>query len=535
MTFFIKYITLTICLFSSCLTVKSQDIFSQKDSLKGFLSEFRNSYDVYHYDLQVELLPNKKEIIGKNTISIRTLKNIKTLQIDLLEQLSLDSILFHGKRLNFKRKFDAVFIDFPNQISENVKEQFTVHYSGKPQTAKRPPWDGGFSWVKDAKERDWITVSCQGIGASTWWACKDHVSDEPDSMRITGIVPKELTFVSNGNLIRTEEKGNKKLFEWKVSYPINNYNVSVNVGHYQNFKDAYYSPTKKDSLELDYYVLDYNIGKAKKHFQQVKPMLSVYEELLGEYPFWNDGFALVEVNYWGMEHQSAVAYGNEYNNNDFGFDFIIIHESGHEYFGNSISALDQAEFWIHESFTTYLEALYIEKTQNLSQAIAYMNTQKVRIKNEYPIIGAMHVASQQEDADMYFKGTWLLHTLRNVLNDDEKWFSILKSYYQKYKLQNIHSEQASNSFSKATNVNLTSILRTILIPKFTYQVTKQKHKWELNYRWENTSQDFAMPIDVSIGKTEQRIYPTTEWQKMEIDSNKIAVDTNRFYVDVEKQ
>ena len=325
----------------------STNLFSQNyskgDSLRGNLSSLRNCYDVFFYDLDIHLDLEKKTLEeSSNTLYFIAVNDFNKIQIDLFKHLKINSIEFEGSLLEFSREYDAVFVKFPRLIFEGEKIKIKCNYFGVPQEAKNPPWDGGFSWRKDDNNNDWVGVSCQGLGASSWWPCKDHQSDEPDSMKITFTINKNLPIISNGNLISDStfiNRDNKKsrVSSWFVSYPINNYNVTLNIGDYINFKDKYIS--KEDTLDLDYYVLSYNKEKAYKHFQQVKPMLKCFEFYFGQYPFFNDGYALVETSYLGMEHQSAIAYGNNYlpgyrgNTkyiSDLDFDFIIVHETGHE-------------------------------------------------------------------------------------------------------------------------------------------------------------------------------------------------------------
>ena len=354
-------------------TIFPQD-FNRSDSLRGNLSSFRSCYDVSYYDLNLVIDDKNKKIINSfNIIYLTAIDSFKSLQIDLFSNLNITSIEFDNEFLFFKRDHNAVFIDFPRVILKGEMLSFTVYYNGKPREAINPPWDGGFSWDKDSNNQSWIGVSCQGLGASSWWPCKDHQSDEPDSMKITCSVRKPLQVISNGNLINDTVVYNEDLnslatkSSWLVSYPINTYNVTLCIGDYMHFNDIYIN--RKDTLALDYYVLSYNKDKAIQHFKQVKPMLSCFENFFGPYPFWNDGYALIETPYLGMEHQSAIAYGNNflpgYNGNTkftagFDFDYIIIHETGHEWWRNSITTNDIADMWIHEGFCTYSEVLYVE-------------------------------------------------------------------------------------------------------------------------------------------------------------------------------
>ncbi len=393
--------------------------------------------------------------------------------------------------------------------------------------AKNAPWDGGFVWRKDtttAKNAPWVTVACEGTGASLWWPCKDHLADEPDSMRITCRVPKGLTCVSNGRFVSQQPTPDGRQTEWMwfVHYPINNYNVTLNITDYAHFADTY---TARDGqkLALDYYVLPGNLERAKAHFAQVKPMLACYERYFGAYPFGRDGYKLVETPYWGMEHQSAVAYGNQYRDNPYGFDFIIIHESGHEYFGNSLSCADHAEMWLHESFTTYAEALFMECTQGLPRAIEYLNTQRRLIKNQYPMLGPLGVNADQQDTDIYYKGTWMLHTLRHAVGDDAKWFAAINALATEKKRSIVSTDEVVDFLGQRTGVDLRPLfdqyLRYPNLPTLEYKVNPPNEASEriVTYRWRADANGFALPIQVRAGSDDwQTIRPTRDWTAVKL-------------------
>ena len=536
--------------------IKAQ--FTHQDSLRGTLSPIRACYDVTFYDLKLKVIPTSQSIEGSNTIYYKSTTDFKKMQVDLFANMQIVNISQHDKPLKFSRDGNAFFlnINFADIQKKGKAYSIKIDYCGKPQIARNPPWDGGFSWKKDPNGKDWIVVSCEGVGASLWFPNKDHLSDEPDSVRITCAVPKGLTCVSNGNLRSTKEaktetqaSDNKQLngipsmpyseFEWFVSYPINNYNITLNIADYANFKDVY-TAQDGEKLDLDYYVLKPNLEKAKAHFKQVKPMLACYEKYFGKYPFWKDGYALVETPYWGMEHQSAVAYGNNYKSNEYGFDFIIIHESGHEYFGNSLSCNDHAEMWIHESFTTYMEALYVECTQGYERSIKYLEKQKAGIRNGEPLIGPLGVNYPQPDSDIYYKGTWMLHTLRNVVNDDKIWFETLKGLATKFKISNVSTQQIIDYFNEKTGKNLTTVfdmyLKTKHIPTLQYQLTPKNNTVELRYRYKDATD--SMPIKAGFGLTNYEIInPNNEWQTkvfQKVEGQELKIATELFYVKAEK-
>lgn len=547
-------ITLFFLLFFSNLACAqtyeaSKETFSHQERLRGTLSKLRSCYDVKFYDLNLRVNPEEKSITGFNIITYQVVSDFDKIQIDLFENLKIDGIsLLNGDNLielDFKRDGNAVFIDFPSTQKKGESYRIMINYHGKPRVALRPPWDGGFSWEKDDKGRDWIGVSCEGLGASVWWPNKDHLSDEPDSMRVYCEVPKDLTCVVNGNLRKKKRnnvfnhlEGAEQYmgYEWLISYPINNYNVTLNIAHYDHFQEGYFA---KDGqrMDLDYYVLDYNLEAAKEHFKQVKPMLECYEQLFGKYPFWNDGYALVETSYWGMEHQSAVAYGNKYKNNNFDFDFIIIHESGHEYFGNSISVSDHAEMWVHESFCTYAESLYLECSQDKKTAIRYLMEQKSKIGNQMPILGVMNVNYQAwEDADMYYKGAWMLHTIRSVVDNDELWYKTMYDFNQEFLIKNVSTAEVIEFFNKKTGKDLTTIfhqyLKHLRPPKLLYRFEAK----QLFYKWDADVEGFEMPVLVKTNKKGDyfKLNASTKWQSKKMKSRKIKelfVNKELFYAE----
>ncbi|MCU0470137.1 MAG: M1 family metallopeptidase [Arcicella sp.] len=547
------YILLCACL----LSINSLAQFTRQDSLRGTLSVLRSCYDVTFYDLNLKVIPTSQSIEGSNTIYYKATTDFKKMQVDLFANMQIINITQNDKPLKFTREGNATFINFTDIQKKNKKYALKIEYRGRPQIARNPPWDGGFSWKKDPNGKDWIVVSCEGTGASLWFPNKDHLSDEPDSVKITCAVPKGLTCVSNGNLrgsrdlkADTPTTDDKSLngvsaqpfvqYEWFVSYPINNYNISLNIADYAHFKDIY-TAQDGEKLDLDYYVLKPNLEKAKAHFKQVKPMLACYEKLFGKYPFWRDGYALVETPYWGMEHQSGVAYGNNYRNNEYGFDFIIIHESGHEYFGNSLSCSDHAEMWIHESFTTYMEALYVECTQHYEKSVKYLEKQKSSIRNAEPMIGPLGVNYPQPDSDIYYKGTWMLHTLRNIVNDDKLWFETLKELTTKFRISNVSTEQIIQFFDGKTGKNLTPIfnmyLKTKQIPILQYQVSsKSDGQIEVRYRWKESTP--TMPIKAGFGNQKYEIItPTTDWQSksfQKVEGHDFKIATELFYIKTEK-
>ena len=543
-----------LILFLSLFSVKSIcQKFSLSDSLRGSLSSYRSCYDVYYYDLNVTIDDKNKELINSyNDFYITSLEDFDNIQIDLFSNLEINSIVFNETKLNFKRKFNAVFIDFPEIIKKGENVKFRVNYDGKPRKAVNPPWDGGFSWDYDKNKNPWIGVSCQGLGASSWWPCKDHQSDEPDSMRITCTVRSPLKVVSNGKLISNtigydlKLKSKVNTSSWFVSYPINNYNVTLCAADYAHFSDYYLS--KSDTLFLDYYVLTYNETIAKEHFKQVKPMLECFEEYFGQYPFINDGFSLVETPYLGMEHQSAIAYGNNYlsgynGNKNFiaglDFDYIIVHETGHEWWGNSITTNDIADMWIHEGFCTYSEVIYVECMYGYETMLEYVNNQKRFVRNDKPIVGPYNV-NKKGSNDMYQKGSLMLHTLRNLINDDELWFSILKGISIDFKYKVLDGKDIIEYINRKVDFNLSLFFNQYLfnskIPIFEYKIQKEGREYVLLYRW-NAIKDFDMKLLINDGEKNIWISPNSEWKEYtigNIDIKNFSIRDDLFYVDTKK-
>ena len=512
--------------------------YTRKDSLRGSLRPERTDYDVKKYDLFVKVDPEKKYISGVNKISFKTSAKLPKLQIDLFENMKIDSILFRGKKLKFNREFNAVFVEFEKAIKKNKKRTLEVYYSGNPIIAKTPPWDGGFIFTKDQNGKDWVSVAVQGTGASLWYPNKDHLSDEPEEVEIHIAAPKDLVAVSNGRLMGKEELDkNYTQWNWKVVNPINNYNVILNIGDYVNFSDQF------QDLDLEYYVLSYNLEKAKKSFQEVQPMMDCFYEKIGPYPFPEDSYKLVETPFLGMEHQSAVAYGNGfgfgYRGNDLSatgvglnWDYIIIHESGHEWFGNSITAKDIADMWIHESFTSYTEAIYIECRWGLEKALTYLNgVKRTMVRNNKPIIGDYGV-NAEGSGDMYFKGANMINTLRFVINDDEKWWNILNNFTSEFKHTTTDTESVVAFFEAETGLELTPFFDQYLRYTKLPQLQFKKEKNVISYRWKTDVENFEIPVELSNDAEELRIYPTNNWQELDqkISTKHLKVNLKKFYI-----
>jgi len=522
--------------------------FSRADTLRGTLSPLRTCYDINYYHLDIQIDIDQKFIKGSNEFKFTATQNFSKLQFDLFSNLKVEKIIYQKTSLSFSVEFNAVFVTFPKEIQKGTKDQFTVYYSGNPVIAKNPPWDGGFIFTKDKSENPWVSVACQGLGASSWWPTKDHQSDEVDSMLISITAPKALQSVSNGRLRSTIEKpGGYWQTNWFVSNPINNYNVALYIGKYAHWSDIYVG--EKGKLSLDYWSLKTDSTKARPHWDaDVKPMLKSFEYWFGPYPFYTDGYKLVQAPFLGMEHQSAVAYGNGFKMGYAGsdlsgsgwglkFDFITVHESGHEWFGNNITTKDVADMWVHEAFTNYSEALFTESQYGKEAATAYVIGIRHNIKNDIPIIGPYGV-NQEGSGDMYYKGANLLHLIRQLIHDDNKFRMILRGLNQTFYHQTVTTAQVENYMSRQSGLKLDKIfdqyLRHTQIPTFEYQINNGL----LKYRWIADVKNFDMPVKVTLSANNYTlIYPSANWQTIKIAkdiSNKLFQTDPNFYINVKQ-
>lgn len=531
-----------------CLSLLSFSTFSQQkpsraDTLRGSITPERAWWDLGYYHLSVEIFPETKSIKGTNLVKYQVKSENQTLQIDLQEPLNITSVTQNGEKLEVKREGAAHFISLKKKQNPGQVEEILISYEGQPKEAIRPPWDGGITWQKDANGKLFIASSNQGIGSSIWWPTKDHPADEVDSLRISVTVPNELMDVSNGRLVKTEKNGKATTYHWEVKNPINDYGVNINVGDYVHFGEKFAG--EKGELDMDYYVLRDNLDKAKVQFQDAGRMMKAFEHWFGPYPFYEDGFKLVEAPYLGMEHQSSVTYGNGYQNGYRGrdlsgtgwgmkFDFIIIHEAGHEWFANNITYADVADMWIHESFTNYSESLFLDYHFGKEAGQEYVRGTRMAIANDIPIIGKYGV-NQRGSGDMYYKGGNLLNMLREILNDDEKWRGILRGLNKEFYHQTVKTEQVEGYISNAFGVDLQPVfdqyLRDVRIPILEYYYSDGQ---TLNYRWINAVGSFDMPVDVTLGEKKIRLQPTTQWSKMEISGKpELKVDED-YYVGVSR-
>ena len=514
--------------------------FTRQDSLRGSITKERSWWDLKKYHLDIKVNPADSTIIGSNTIDYQVVEKYNVMQIDLQEPMQITKIVQDGINLKYQREGNVYYVYLVANQSKGEKKQLVIFYGGKPKIAVNPPWDGGITWKKDENGKSFIASSCQGLGASVWWPNKDHMYDEVESMLISVNVPKGLMDISNGRLISTKQlKDNTTTYTWQVTNPINNYGVNINIGDYVAFSEKYKG--EKGDLDCQYYVLRNNLVKAKKQFQDVPKMLKAFEHWFGSYPFYEDSYKLVEVPYLGMEHQSSVTYGNGYKNGyrerdlsgtgwGLKFDFIIIHESGHEWFANNITYKDIADMWIHESFTNYSESLFVEYYYGKEAGAAYVRGTRKNIRNDQPIIGQYDV-NNEGSGDMYYKGGNMLHTIRQIINNDEKWRQILRGLNSTFYHQTVTTQQIENYISEQAGIDLTPVfnqyLRDTRVPTLEYYFTEK----QLSYRWINCVDGFTMPVQVDLNGESLQIQPTKEWKVITVaNANaKLTIDAN-YYV-----
>ncbi|MCE3278327.1 MAG: aminopeptidase [Bacteroidetes bacterium] len=507
--------------------------FNSETILLGELTPIRKNFNVVFYDLDILVDASKKTIGGWVETHSVALKDIDSIQLDLDQQFIIEGIKWksrEGEDLKYSRKERAIFIKLKDPIREG--EQFSVHvkYTGKPVVARKPPWSGGMVWKKDKEGNAWCGPVCETDGSSTWFPCKDHTSDEPDSVKLRFTIPdSSLSVVSNGVFKGREQHNNSASFNWKISYPINLYNITFYLGNFAKIEDHYTGINSKE-LKLSYYVLKPNLDKARKHFPQVKEQLRIYEQTYGEYPWYNDGFKLVESPYAGQEHQTAIAYGNGYKNDLNGKDdYIILHEMGHEWFGNAITAEDLADVWLQEGITTYGEALYLEKKYSYEEALNHLLFYKLVIKNKYPLVGPVgRRYFDYHDGDVYTKGAWLMHTLRKNINNDTLFFAILRTFYQENKMKTCTSKTFIETVNRMTGKSYDWFFNHYLYkneaPVFEYQYTSEG----FYYRWSNVAADFdqlAVPLKFGQGANRVEVFPDVQIQKYTP-----AGPTNIFYI-----
>jgi len=528
-----------------------KEVFTHGDTLRGSLtSPLRTCYDINYYHLDVKFDIDNKFISGSTLFRFTATQNFDKLQFDLYSNLKVEKVVYKGHELPYIREFNAVFVTFPATITKDSKDEFTVYYSGNPTIAKNAPWDGGVVYAKDSLNKPWVATACQGAGASIWWPNKDQQYDEVDSILISISVPKGLKDVSNGRLRKvTDLKNGYTRFDWFVSNPINNYDVEANIGDYTHFNDTY--DGEKGKLTLDYWVLPYHLQQAKKQFGlNVKRMLQSHEHWFGPYPFYEDGYKLIETPHLGMEHQSGTAYGNHFVNGYYyqghgedlshtgwglKFDYIIIHESGHEWFGNSITSKDLGDMWIHESFTDYSESLFVETFYGKQAGQEYVHGLRGGIQNDRPIVGPYGVNKEGAE-DMYDKGSVILNMIRTNINDDEKWRSILRGLNKTFYHQTVTYNDIVDYITTQSGMDLKPVFDQYLhyrtLPVLEFMTMNGK----LLCRWTSCVEGFNMPVRVKIkGGEYQFITPTSYFRPVKIEGltkDNLEVDMFNYYIGI---
>ncbi|WP_019668588.1 M1 family metallopeptidase [Eudoraea adriatica] len=530
----------SILFFLAGIVCQGQE-YTKQDSLRGNITPEREWWDLSYYHLDIAVDIEKQTIQGSNTIRYKVLTPNQIIQIDLQPPMNISKVFEDGKELKYIRDGNAYFIELKKEQLAETHNEIIIEYSGKPRIAPRPPWDSGMVWEKDNLGKPFASSISWGAGSSQWWPCKDHMYDEVDSVKFSINVRNDLVAVANGKLSGIEDhENNSRTYHWVVSNPINSYSITFNLGNYVNFSEIYTG--EKGPLKCNYYVLKQNLDKAKIQFKQVPLMLEAFEHWFGPYPFYEDDFKLIEAPYLGMEHQSAITYGNRYQNGYLGrdlsnsgwgekFDYLIIHESGHEWFANNITFKDIADIWIHESFTTYSEGLFIEYHYGKEAGNDYQIGIRKAISNDRPMIGSYGVNDKNYSGDNYQKGAVILHMLRQIVNDDVKWREVLRGLGSEFYHQTVTTKQIENFIAKETKLDLSSFwnqyLRTTQIPVLEYYFANNS----LSYRWTNSIKEFDMPLKVKLNGMEEWIYPTTEWQVKGLDAEDVTLKVDRnFYV-----
>jgi aminopeptidase N len=501
--------------------------YTRADTLRGALRAERTCYNVYYYDLRVRIIPQGKKIEGSNAIHFQVIQPSRRIQVDLFDNFKITAILWNDTSLAWRREYNALFIDFPRELQPGENHLITIAYQGKPVIAPNPPWDGGFVWEHDKNKDLWLGVACEHLGASSWWPTKDHLTDKPDSMQITLEVPKGYQAVSNGTL-RKSEPVNKKYdrFSWFVHYPINNYNVTFYVGKYTAFSDTLVQGS--DTLCLDYNVLTDNLDIAREHFQQTREIVTFYNEAFGFYPFQKDGFGLVESSYEGMEHQSAIAYGNGYMKDNSEvyrnkyYDYIIVHEAAHEWWGNSVTACDMADIWIHEGFATYAEYMFLENRLGKQEYLYELSDKSRYIFNVWPLVQNRDVNENTfASNDVYHKGAMLLHCLRCTINNDSLFYSILRDFCITNRYKTVNSDDFIRFVNLYTGSDYSAFFKKYLydtgLPVLAYSYSSENGEIVLKYRWTGVEEGFVMPFGIETDRKESlRLVADTQWKEVRI-------------------
>lgn len=516
--------------------------FTHADTLRGSITPERAWWTVTFYDLHVAFSPADSTIRGWNGITYRVVQAAREMQIDLQQPLDVDSMVQDGQRLTYRRDGNAFFATLVAPQPVGSTRTITVYYHGRPRVAVHAPWDGGVVWARDSVGHPWIATACQGLGASVWWPTKDTQTAEPDSQRIAITVPDSLQDVSNGRLRSTTRNGDgTTTYEWFVSDPINNYDVAANIGKYAHFSEVYAGAAGE--LTLDFWPLAYHLDTARVQFAQARSMLKCFESWFGPYPWYKDGYKLIEAPHLGMEHQSGIAYGNRFKNGylghdlsrtgwGLGWDFIIVHESAHEWFGNNITSADIADMWVHESFANYAEGLYVECLNGPAAGAAYIIGNRQNVRNDTPVIGPYGV-NHEGSEDEYYKGGNMLHTIRQIIGNDSTWRSILRGLNTTFYHQVVTGAQVEQYITAHSGHDLSTVfqqyLTTTEIPVFEYT----REGTTLRYHWADVVPGFAMPVRVVVApRTTVTLQPTEAWQTTTVPAGArdVHVDENYYVI-----
>lgn len=506
--------------------------FTESDSLRGYYGPLRQNNDVTFYQLHIKPDASKKTLSGHVSIHFTAVAGMEQMQLDLQAEMVIESITMDGQNLGYERRLNSFFVRFNTPLKKGEQKVMTIKFAGKPHAAKRPPWEGGLVWKKDKNKNPWIGVACENDKKGMWWPCKEHIADEPDSVHISIETPGGLMAVSNGKLLSVETSGQNKVYTWGTSYSINPYNITFYVGDFKKLT----LPCPRCTIDsTENYVLSYNYEKARAHFRQTAPIIKFYEETFGPYPWPNDGFKLVESPYEGMEHQSAIAYGNGYKNTFQNTDYIILHEAAHEWWGNSISVGDFADVWIHEGFATYCEALFVEKIYGHTAMEDYVSWQGISVKNKLPVVGPRDVGYwDYKDGDPYNKGSVMLHSLRNTLQDDDLFMKILRTFYQQNARSMVNTQMFIEHVNRMTGKDYGWFFKQYLyraqIPVLEVCFKKNSDlSVSVFYRWTKTDDDFVMPVDLEIDNQSILLYPNQKWQEYRTEGRTVFLPRYNFY------
>ena len=502
----------------------------------GPLSESQAKYDVIYYGINLEVMSEDQAIAGYVDIKLKSLTdNLNKIELDLIDNfdvLGLTDPDNHG--LNFDHGGDKLMVNLVKPAGKDELIDLRIKYEGQPVEALMPPWIGGFNWSKDSTGADWIGLSCQGEGAKIWIPCKDHPSDEPDSVALSITIPKPYYCAANGVLREiTEPKEGFQTYHWITHYPINNYDINISIGKYKVLQKYYYLENG-DSMPVIFYHLAQSEAGAEKHLDMAIDMLKTYRKYYGEYPFAKEKFAIVETKYLGMEHQTINAYGNHYKYrkiNGKDWDDLMVHEMGHEWWGNKVTANDWADLWIHEGICTFGEALYLREKGGEKAYHDHLQMIKKRISNKTPIIPKRNANSHEVyTGDIYSKGAWLMNSLRYILGDSA-FFAALKDFatnpqytYQNRVVTDNFIDLIKRHSQSDFSAYIADYLYTTNIPDVRVDSVSQNL-----YNVSIPNIDYTLPMDISGDEMYERVVLSKK--PVQINSSvKPVVDPEDWYL-----